>query len=73
MTLTQQLDELMGFKCARILRVRQPDSDLHITTYRVGGEYWMTLLESRSEEEYNTVYITGDGLNALTETLAPTK
>lgn len=73
MTLSQQLDELMDFDGARILRVRQPDSDLHIATYRVGGEYWMTLIDSRGEEEYNAVYITRDGLNALIETLTPAK
>lgn len=69
MTLSQQLEELMDFDGARILRVRQEDSDLHIATYKVGGEYWMTLIDSRSEEDYNTVYITRDGLNALIETL----
>lgn len=69
MTLVQQLDELMGFDDARILRVRQTDSDLHIATYRVGGECWMTLIESRNEEDYSSVYITRDGLDAIVETL----
>lgn len=69
MTLSQQLDELMGFECARILRVGQTDSDLHIVTYKVGGEYWMTLVESTSETEYSSVYISGDGLDALIGTL----
>ena len=69
MTLTEQLEELMDFDDARILRVRQPDSDLHIATYQVGGEYWMTLIDSRGEKDYDTVYITRDGLDALFETL----
>lgn len=69
MTLSQQLDELMEFNGARILRVGQTDSDLHIATYQVGGEYWMTLTESTSETEYSSVYITRDGLDALIETL----
>lgn len=73
MTLSQQLEELMDFDGARILRVRQPDSDLHIVTYQVGGECWMTLINSCSEEDYSSVYITRDGLDALIETLASIK
>lgn len=69
MTLSQQLEELMDFDGARILRVRQPDSDLHIATYLVCGERWMTLINSTSETEYSSVYITRDGLDALIETL----
>ena len=69
MTLSQQLEELMDFDGARILRVRQPDSDLHIATYQAGGECWMTLIESRNEEDYSSAYITRDGLDALIETL----
>lgn len=70
MTLSQQLEELMDFDGARILRVRQTDSDLHIATYQVSGECWMTLIESRSEEDYSSVYITRDGLDAIVETLS---
>jgi len=73
MKLSQQLEELMEFNGARILRVRQPDSDLHIATYQVGGEYWMTLINSRGEEDYHSVYITKDGVDALIETLAQIK
>lgn len=69
MTLSQQLDELMEFDGARILRVAQTDSDLYIATYRVGGEYWMTLVNSTSETDYSSVYITGEGLDAIVETL----
>lgn len=69
MTLSQQLEEIMEFGSARILRVRQSDSDLYIATYQVGGEYWMTLTVSSSEEDYSSVYLTGDGLNVLKETL----
>ena len=69
MTLSQQLDELMGFDGARILRVAQTDSDLHIATYKVGGECWMTLINSQGEEEDNAVYISGDGMDALIDTL----
>lgn len=69
MTLSQQLEELMDFNSARILRVAQTDSDLHIATYRVGGEYWVTLIESRNEEDYSSVYITREGLDAIVETL----
>lgn len=73
MKLSEQLDELMEFNGARILRVGQPDSDLHIATYLVGGEYWMTLIESRSEEDYSSIYLTGEGMNALIETLTSIK
>ena len=73
MKLSQQLEELMGFDGARILRVGQTDSDLHIATYKVGGEYWMTLIESRGEEDYSSVYLTRDGLDALIETLVQIK
>lgn len=73
MTLSQQLEELMDFGGARILRVRQEDSDLHIATYQVGGERWMTLINSTGETEYSSVYIDGDGLSALIETLATAK
>lgn len=70
MTLSQQLEDLMDFDGARILRVRQPDSDLHIATYKVGGEYWMTLTNSwGSETDYSSVYITREGLDAIIETL----
>lgn len=69
MTLTQQLDELMEFDGARILRVRQSDSDLHIATYQAGGEYWVTLNESNGEDEFSSVYVSGDGLRALKEAL----
>lgn len=70
MTLSQQLEELMEFNGARILRVRQEDTDLHIATYQVGGEYWMTLINSwDSETDYSSVYITKEGLDALIETL----
>lgn len=73
MTLTQQLEELMEFNGARILRVGQTDSDLHIATYRVGGECWMTLISSYGEEDYSSVHIDGDGLSALIETLTAIK
>lgn len=71
MTLTQQLEELMDFNDARILRVRQQDqdSDLYIATYRISEKQWMTLTVSCSEEDYSSVSLSGDGLNALTETL----
>lgn len=73
MKLSEQLDELMEFKGARILRVGQTDSDLYIATYQVGGEYWMTLITSHGEGDYSSVYITEDGLDALIETLTSIK
>lgn len=69
MKLSEQLDELMEFDNARILRVRQTDSDLHIATYLAGGEYWAALIESHGEDDFSSVYISGDGLNALNEAL----
>lgn len=69
MKLSQHLEELMDFDDARILRVRKSDSDLHIATYRAGGEYWVTLTVSSNEEDFSSIHLTGKELNVLNETL----
>jgi len=69
-SLKEHLDEMMD--CGsnpRIIRTRNCDSELHISSSLIGDEFWISLIEDTYDEEFSHVNVNGAALRELYKVL----
>lgn len=69
-SLKEHLDGLMD--CGsnpRVIRTRNYDSDLHISSKMIGDKFWISLVEDTYDEEFSHVNVNGDALRELYKVL----
>jgi len=66
MSIKQELDEMMAFDQCKIARVMQHDCEVHICSYKVGDESWITIFEDYDgEDSFTRVNVNRCGLVEL--------
>lgn len=69
-SLKEHLDGLMDCgSTPRIIRTRNCDSELHISSSLIGDTFWVSLVEDTYDEEFSHVNVNGDALRELYKVL----
>ncbi len=53
----EEMDEMMTFDNAKVVRINQYDCELYIVTYTIGADDCVTLFEVYSEDDFSRVNI----------------
>lgn len=69
-TIQDEINEMMEFEDCRVVRVKQADCELHICTYKIGSDTWVTLFEDYDgKDNFTRVNVNEKGLAELYKTL----